>query len=79
MLSPSLRYSAFTGIEWSFQMKDLGFNEFGELADGGADEENLNKGSTEMTSVNSSSAAGANQAADDPDGDEEAENTEIAI
>ena len=49
MLSPSLRYSAFTGIEWSFQMKDLGFNEFGELADGGGDEENLNKGSLEMT------------------------------
>jgi hypothetical protein len=78
MLSPSLRYSAFTGIEWSFQMKDLGFNEFGELADGGGDEENLNKGSTEMTSVGSSSG-GANQVADDPDGDEEAENTEIAI
>lgn len=58
-------------------MKDLGFNEFGELADGGADEENLNKGTTEMTSV--SSGAGAGQVADDPDGDEEAENTEIAI
>lgn len=58
-------------------MKDLGFNEFGELADGG-DEENLNKGATELTSVNSNSS-GANQAADDPDGDEEAENTEIAI
>ena len=77
MLSPSLRYSAFTGIEWSFQMKDLGFNEFGELADGGGDEENLQKGGvTELTSVSSS---GAGQVADDPDGDEEAENTEIAI
>jgi len=31
MLSPSLRYQAFTGIEWSFQMKDLGFDEEGEL------------------------------------------------
>lgn len=30
LLSPSLRYNAFNGIEWSFQMKDLGFNEFGE-------------------------------------------------
>jgi hypothetical protein len=60
-------------------MKDLGFNEFGELADGGADEENMmNKGTTEMTSV-SSGSAGSGQVADDPDGDEEAENTEIAI
>lgn len=32
ILSPSLRYNPFNGIEWSFQMKDLGFNEFGELA-----------------------------------------------
>ena len=30
-MSPSLRYNPFNGIEWSFQMKDLGFNEFGEL------------------------------------------------
>lgn len=55
-------------------MKDLGFNEFGELAEGAADEENLNVKTTEMTSVSSGSAV-----ADDPDGDEEAENTEIAI
>lgn len=34
-------------------MKDLGFNEFGELAEGAADEENLNKRTTEMTNVNS--------------------------
>ena len=40
LLSPSLRNNAFNGIEWSFQMKDLGFNEFGELANpGGNDEE----------------------------------------
>ena len=39
MLSPSLRNNAFTGIEWSFQMKDLGFNEFGELQGSAADEE----------------------------------------
>jgi hypothetical protein len=60
MLSPSLRYSAFTGIEWSFQMKDLGFNEFGELADGGGDEENLQKGGgTELISVNTNSTTAA--------------------
>ena len=34
-------------------MKDLGFNEFGELAGGENDEENLNKPQTEMTSVSS--------------------------
>ena len=49
MLSPSLRYNPFNGIEWSFQMKDLGFNEFGELASGDNDEENLSKGQTEMS------------------------------
>ena len=31
MLSPSLRYGPFTGLEWSFQMRDLGFNENGEI------------------------------------------------
>ena len=30
LLSPSLRYGPFTGLEWSFQMKDVGFNEYGE-------------------------------------------------
>jgi len=52
LLSPSLRYNAFNGIEWSFQMKDLGFNEFGELSNNG-DEENKMVGSTEMTNVSS--------------------------
>ena len=54
-------------------MKDLGFNEFGELANGGADEENarINQ-TTEMTSVNKSRE-------NDPDGDEEADDTNIAI
>jgi len=57
-------------------MKDLGFNEFGELANGG-DEESLNTGgSMELTSVNKS---GPSMDAQDPDGEEEAENTEIAI
>lgn len=29
LLSPSLRSSPFTGLEWSFQMKDEGFDEDG--------------------------------------------------
>lgn len=54
MLSPSLRYNPFNGIEWSFQMKDLGFNEQGEVGStafsGSADEENkLNQ--TEMKNM----------------------------
>jgi hypothetical protein len=68
-----LRYNAFNGIEWSFQMKDLGFNEFGELqnSSGQIDEETSGM-QTEMTGINSSLVA-------DDDGEEEAENTEIAI
>ena len=54
-------------------MKDLGFNEFGELANQG-DEESIVKdqksGSVEMTMVSQD---------DDPDGEDEAEDTEIAI
>ena len=34
MLSPSLRPNAFSGLEWSFQMRDLGFNEYGEVQNG---------------------------------------------
>jgi len=53
MLSPSLRYNPFNGIEWSFQMKDLGFNEYGEVTkfnqSGAADEEN--KPTSEMKSM----------------------------
>jgi len=30
MLSPSLRNIPFSGIEWSYQMRDLGFNDKGE-------------------------------------------------
>ena len=55
MLSPSLRYNPFNGIEWSFQMKDLGFNEYGEPVNYGAqDEEALSKAvkkQIELTSV----------------------------
>lgn len=31
VLSPSMRNNAFTGLEWSFQMVDLGFDEQGVL------------------------------------------------
>jgi len=31
IFSPSLRNVPFSGIEWSYQMKDLGFNEKGVL------------------------------------------------
>lgn len=30
VLSPSLRNVPFTGIEWSFLMSDLGFNQMGQ-------------------------------------------------
>lgn len=50
LLSPSLRYNSFIGIEWSFQMKDLGFNEFGEIGDHHDEEANPMK-TVEMASV----------------------------
>lgn len=63
-------------------MKDLGFNEFGELAQGN-DEESMvgkNGGTSEMTQINSSTQnANPYMNQDDPEGDEEAEDTEIAI
>lgn len=31
VFSPSLRNVPFSGVEWSYQMKDLGFNEKGVL------------------------------------------------
>lgn len=72
ILSPSLRNNAFNGIEWSFQMKDLGFNEFGELANaGGHDDEEAGRiNQTEMTNIHQDN---------DPDGEEEADDTNIAI
>lgn len=74
MFSPSLRYNPFNGIEWSFQMKDLGFNEFGEHTNANDEESRaMNKGgsgtSIEMTKVME----------EDPEGDEEAEDAQIAI
>ncbi len=40
IFSPSLRNVPFTGIEWSYQMRDLGFNERGELQRNLNDDEN---------------------------------------
>jgi hypothetical protein len=77
MLSPSMRYCPFTGIEWSFQMKDLGFNEHGEVSGKYADnDEESTLKQTEMTRVSGSAVMAED---DDPEGEEEAENTEIAI
>ena len=63
-------------------MKDLGFNEFGELAMG-IDEESMvgkNGGQSEMTQISSAtSSANPYTNQEDPEGDEEAEDTEIAI
>jgi len=55
-------------------MKDLGFNEFGELENAGGreDEEAGRINQTEMTNINSSTD-------NDPDGEEEADDTNIAI
>lgn len=39
ILAPSLRNVPFTGLEWSFQLRDLGFNEKGELSDKNFDDE----------------------------------------
>ena len=39
ILSPSLRNPAFSGIEWSFYMKDLGFNEFATVWERSSDPE----------------------------------------
>lgn len=55
-------------------MKDLGFNEFGELAGGDNDEENLAKPQTEMTSVNTTASQD-----NDADGTLEEEDAEIAL
>ena len=43
ILSPSFRNVPFNGIEWSYQLKDLGFNEKGELSTNDFDEESLNE------------------------------------
>ena len=77
MLSPSLRYNAFNGIEWSFQMKDLGFNEYGEVQ--GGDEESFKLAGKSGASSNVEMAKINKVADEDPDGEEEAEDTEIAI
>uniref|UniRef100_A0A7S3IXH2 Palmitoyltransferase n=1 Tax=Strombidium inclinatum TaxID=197538 RepID=A0A7S3IXH2_9SPIT len=81
IMSPSLRTNAFNGIEWSFQLKDLGFDEFGELVSSRHDEEAgrpMNKQQVEMTNVSSSEVAQMNEEYD-PEGEDEADDTEIAI
>ena len=59
-------------------MKDLGFNEYGEVSGKWADndEESKMRPQTELSSVGGNAVVAAD---DDPDGEEEAENTEIAI
>ena len=59
-------------------MKDLGFNEYGEVSSKYADndEESKMKPQTEMTNISGSAVMAED---DDPEGEEEAENTEIAI
>ena len=42
MLSPSLRNIPFSGIEWSYQLKDQGYNEKGEKLRVVGDEEDSN-------------------------------------
>ena len=65
-------------------MKDLGFNEFGELQNAssyGLDEESK-KMKSANTSIEMTQVVGGTMnpyVNDDPDGEEEAENTEIAI
>lgn len=73
MLSPSLRYNAFNGIEWSFQQKDLGFNEYGEVSQANDEEsKTLSKPSLVGQSIEMTRM-------EDAEGDEEIENAEIAI
>ena len=50
IFSPSLRNVPFSGVEWSYQMKDLGFNERGERLARFDDEEE------EMSGANDGSA-----------------------
>jgi len=60
-------------------MKDLGFNEYGEVSSKYAenDEESSKmRPQTEMTKISGSAVMAED---DDPEGEEEAENTEIAI
>lgn len=61
-------------------MKDLGFNEFGELASGDNDEENLSKPQTEMKNLNTTDNSVNSSSNDaDPDGTLEEEDAEIAL
>ncbi|CDW73363.1 dhhc zinc finger domain containing protein [Stylonychia lemnae] len=63
ILSPSFRNVPFTGIEWSFQLRDLGYNEKGEQGKTNFDEEEsiiedeVQDNSMEMTTVSHRSTA----------------------
>jgi len=57
MLSPSLRNVPFSGIEWSYQMRDLGYNEKGEIKGNMVDDEDqLVEESKEDDSINTNHA-----------------------
>jgi hypothetical protein len=53
MLSPSLRNIPFSGIEWSYQMRDLGFNDKGEKALRDDEEESSRSSANNNTSSSS--------------------------
>jgi hypothetical protein len=67
ILSPSFRNVPFNGIEWSFQLKDLGFNEKGEHSSydlTNFDEEELNeeaKEELEMSEIKHNDISKVNQ------------------
>jgi len=52
IFSPSLRNIPFSGVEWSYEMKDLGFNERGErqfMVD--EEDEEEGNGATDLTEI----------------------------
>ena len=71
MFSASLRLNSFSGIEWSFQMKELGFNEYGECEREGDRKRLTQSSSLEMSRITD------NPYDDDKDGSLEAEDAEI--
>ena len=63
-------------------MKDLGFNEYGEVMSNSNNDEESRLKQTEMKNMKSNQQPGSGGALDeddDPDGINEADNTEIAI
>jgi len=49
ILSPSLRSGPFTGLEWSFEMRDLGFDERGRIIEGHDEEQGSDNQSSESS------------------------------